>query len=82
MLENNNSFMPHRVASGALDVLNPTRSVIVDMIMVQLLSMVTTLLMIIIFKGGTMSSGSLSYYVLGLFLCVMMLSGVYARITR
>ena len=81
-MNDKNNFMPHRFASTTLDVLNPTRSVIVDMIMVQLLSMVTTLLMIILFKGGTMSSGSLSYYVLGLFLCVMMLSGVYARITR
>ena len=81
-MNDNNSFVPHRFASTTLDVLNPTRSVIVDMIMVQLLSMVNVMLMIILFKGGTISSGSLSYYVLGLFLCVMMLSGVYARITR
>jgi len=77
-----NRYMPHTLASTTLDVLNPNRSVIVDMIMVQLLSMVTVLMMIILLKGGSMNTGSLSYYVMGLFLCVIMLSGVYARITR
>ena len=81
-MNDNNSFMPHRFASTTLDVLNPTRSVIVDMIMVQLISMIVVMLMILIFKGATMPSSSVSYYIVGLFGSVLMLSGAYARLTR
>jgi len=75
-------YIPKSLAATTLDVLNPTRSVIVDMIMVQLISVIVVMMMILLFKGGSMGSASVSYYLVGLFSSVLMLSGVYARITR
>ena len=45
-------YIPTSFAATTLDMLNPNRSVIVDMIMVQLISVIVTMSMILIFKGG------------------------------
>jgi|TARA_R110000796_G_scaffold8883_2_gene30417 hypothetical protein len=84
MKENNDyaGYIPASFAATSLDMLNPSRSVIVDMIMVQLISVIVTMSMILIFKGGTMGSASVSYYLVGLFASFLMLTGVYSRITR
>jgi len=76
------SYLPKAFASTALDLMNPNRNIIVDMIMVQLISVIVVMLMILIFKGATMPSSSVSYYIVGLFGSVLMLSGAYARLTR
>tara|TARA_R110001592_G_scaffold1811_1_gene10991 strand:+ start:8557 stop:8808 length:252 start_codon:yes stop_codon:yes gene_type:complete len=75
-------YIPNSIAATTLDMLNPNRSVIVDMVMVQLISIIVTMLMILIFKGGSMDSSSVSYYLVGLFGSFLMLTGVYSRITR
>jgi len=77
-----NSYIPQSFAATTLDVLNPNRSVIVDMIMVQLLSMIVCMSMILVFKGGSMPSSTISYFLVGLFASFLMLTGVYSRITR
>mgnify|MGYP003635196720 FL=1 len=84
MKENNDfvGYLPASFAATSLDMLNPSRSVIIDMIMVQLISVIVTMSMILIFKGGTMGSASVSYYLVGLFASFLMLTGVYSRITR
>ena len=84
MKENNDyaGYIPASFAATSLDMLNPSRSVIVDMIMVQLISVIVTMSMILIFKGGTMGSASVSYYLVGLFASFLMLTGVYSRISR
>ena len=74
--------MPLGFGNTSLNVLNPGRSVIIDMIMVQFISVIVVMLMILIFKGQELSSSVLSYYLVGLFGSVLMLTGVYARITR
>tara|TARA_R100001377_G_C3093762_1_gene76794 strand:+ start:137 stop:388 length:252 start_codon:yes stop_codon:yes gene_type:complete len=75
-------YIPNSIAATTLDMLNPNRSVIVDMVMVQLISIIVTMLMILLFKGGSMDSSSVSYYLVGLFGSFLMLTGVYSRITR
>ena len=75
-------YIPNSVAATTLDMLNPNRSVIIDMIMVQLISVIVVMSMILIFKGQELPSNVLSYYLVGLFGSVLMLTGVYARITR
>tara|TARA_R110002110_G_scaffold93053_4_gene242546 strand:- start:156 stop:410 length:255 start_codon:yes stop_codon:yes gene_type:complete len=84
MRDNNDysGFIPNSLAATTLDMLNPNRSVIIDMIMVQLISVIVTMSLILIFKGGTMGSASVSYYLVGLFASFLMLTGVYSRITR
>ena len=76
------TYIPQSFAASTLDVLNPNRSVIIDMIMVQIISMIVVMCMILVFKGGTMPSSTISYFLVGLFASFLMLSGVYSRITR
>lgn len=75
-------YIPNSFAATTLDMLNPNRSVIIDMIMVQLISVIVVMSMILIFKGGSMSSASVSYYLVGLFASFLMLTGAYSRIIR
>ncbi len=77
-----NSYIPQSFAASTLDVLNPNRSVIIDMVMVQIISMIVVMSMILVFKGSTMPSSTISYFLVGLFASFLMLSGVYSRITR
>jgi hypothetical protein len=79
---NDKNYMPLGFGNTSLNVLNPTRSVIIDMIMVQFISVIVVMIMILIFKGQELPSNVLSYYLVGLFGSVLMLTGVYARITR
>jgi len=76
------TYIPQSFAASTLDVLNPNRSVIIDMIMVQIISMIVVMSMILVFKGSTMPSSTISYFLVGLFASFLMLSGVYSRITR
>ena len=48
-------------AATTLDVLNPNRSVIVDMIMVQILAAIVVLSMLLVFKGGEIGQQNASY---------------------
>ena len=75
-------YMPSGVAASTLDVLNPTRSVTVDMIMVQFLSAILAILVIILFKGQTLGSSTASYLMLAMIASIIMLSTVYTRITK
>ena len=76
------TYIPQSFAASTLDVLNPNRSVIIDMVMVQIISMIVVMSMILVFKGSTMPSSTISYFLVGLFASFLMLSGVYSRITR
>ena len=76
------TYIPQSFAASTLDVLNPNRSVIIDMIMVQIISMIVVMVMILVFKGGSIPSSTISYFLVGLFASFLMLSGVYSRITR
>ena len=76
------TYIPQSFAASTLDVLNPNRSVIIDMVMVQIISMIVVMSMILVFKGSTMASSTISYFLVGLFASFLMLSGVYSRITR
>ena len=73
-------FVPSSLATSVLDVYNPSRSVIIDMIMVQFISVILVMMLILFVQGPTMNSSSVSFYLVGLFGCVLMLTGVYTRI--
>lgn len=72
--------IPRGFTNTMLDLYNPKRSVIIDMVMVQFISIIITMLLILFLQGPTMSSGSISFYLIGLFASLLMLSGVYTRI--
>jgi len=69
-------------AATSLDLFNPHRSVIIDMIMIQFIAMIVTMALILVLRGDAMSSASVSYMLAGLFGSFLMLSGLYSRITR
>lgn len=69
-------------AATSLNVMNPNRSVIVDMIMVQILSAIITLSMLLLLKGNEIGSTNASYLLVGLAGTLVFLTAVYSRITR
>lgn len=75
-------YLSNSFAATSLNVMNPNRSVIVDMIMVQILSAIITLMLLLLLKGSEIGSTNASYLLVGLLGTVVFLSAVYSRITR
>ena len=69
-------------SQAVLTMYSPRRSVIIDMVMVQFISIILTMMMILFLKGPDMASASVSYFLVGIFFCVLMLSSVYNNISR
>ena len=69
-------------SQAVLTMYSPRRSVIIDMVMVQFISIILTMMMILFLKGPDMASASVSYFLVGIFFCVLMLSSVYSNISR
>ena len=69
-------------SQAVLTMYSPRRSVIIDMVMVQFISIILTMMLVLFLKGPDMASASVSYYLVGIFFCILMLSSVYSNITR
>lgn len=82
MMEKGTQMLSQSFAATTLEVLNPNRSVIVDMIMVQILAAIFTLSALLLLKGNSLGSQNASYILVALFGSVLFLSAVYSRITR
>ncbi|MHA2218319.1 MAG: hypothetical protein ACXACY_20490 [Candidatus Hodarchaeales archaeon] len=66
----------------ALGMWSPQRSVIIDMIMVQLISLIVMMVAVLLFRGSDLSTNEATFFVFGLFSSLVFLSAVYARITQ
>tara|TARA_R100001163_G_scaffold18559_1_gene16381 strand:+ start:3985 stop:4230 length:246 start_codon:yes stop_codon:yes gene_type:complete len=66
----------------ALGMWSPQRSVIIDMIMVQLISLIVMMVAVLLFRGAELSTNEATFFVFGLFSSLVFLSAVYARITQ
>jgi hypothetical protein len=76
-------FTPIAGFSGtAMEIFAPRKSVIIDMVMVQLLTIIVTLTVLLLTSGGKMGSNTMAYLVLGLFGAFFMLTGIYSRISE
>ena len=64
-----------------MSIFSPVKSVIVDMVMVQLLAIIVTLGLILITGADNLSSDTMAYLVAGLFGAFFMLGGIYSRIS-
>ena len=82
MIDRDRNYMPTGFANSTLDVLNPSRSVIVDMIMVQFIASFITMLLLLVFKGDELGSQSASYLLIGLFASLLMITGIFSRISK
>ncbi len=70
------------LSNTAMEIFAPRKSVIVDMIMVQLLTIIVTLCTLLLTSGGKMGSNTMAYLVVGLFGAFFMLTGIYSRISE
>jgi hypothetical protein len=70
------------LASSTMAIFAPKKSVIVDMVMVQLLSVIVTLGTVLLTASGELSSDTMAYLVAGLFGAFFMLGNVYSRISN
>jgi len=82
MYDKDRNYVPVGFANSTLDVLNPSRSVIIDMIMVQFIASFITMLLLLVFKGDEMGSQSASYLLIGLFASILMITGIFSRISK
>ncbi len=64
-----------------MSIFSPVKSVIIDMVMVQLLAIIVTLGLILITGADSLSSDTMAYLVAGLFGAFFMLGGIYSRIS-
>ena len=69
-------------SSTAMGIFAPMKSVIIDMVMVQFISIILTMMLVLFLQGPNMASASVSYYLVGIFFCILMLSSVYRNIAR
>tara|TARA_R110000803_G_scaffold20600_8_gene52884 strand:- start:763 stop:1005 length:243 start_codon:yes stop_codon:yes gene_type:complete len=70
------------LSNTAMEIFSPRKSVIIDMIMVQLLTIIVTLAVLLLTSSDKMDSNSMAYLVVGLFSAFFMLTGVYSRISE
>ena len=75
-------FVPKGIAHTTMDIFNPKKKVIVDMIMVQLLSLIIVFMGVLAFANQKLDAADMSYVMAGLFFSLIMLGGVYSRIAR
>ena len=75
-------ILPIGFSETTMSILNPKKRVIIDMIMVQLLSLMATFMLILIFASGQLDSSEMTYALVGLFVSILMLGSVYSRIAK
>jgi len=69
-------------AHTTMDIFAPKKTVIVDMIMVQLLTIIVTICLVMLTSASSMKSDQIAWLMGGLLFSVMMTSAVYARISE
>jgi hypothetical protein len=69
-------------ASSTMEIFAPVKSVIIDMVMVQLLSIIIALAAILLLASSELKSDQIAYLVAGLFGAFFMLGSIYARISE
>ena len=79
MIDNNPLY---NFSSSAMSIFSPVKSVIIDMVMVQLLAIIVTLGLILITGADSLSSDTMAYLVAGLFGAFFMLGSIYSKISE
>lgn len=74
--------VPNQFAGITLNMFSHKRSVIIDMIMIQLISAILCCLFILVFKASDISQTDASLFMIGIFVSMMGLGTIYARISR
>ena len=72
----------NRGSEASITIFSPSRSVIVDMIMIQFIAIIISCFSILVFKGDSMSSSDLSILLIGIFASIIFLTSLYSKIAR
>ncbi len=79
---NGPALIPRQFANMSMNMLSPKRHVVVDMVMVQLISIILIFAGILVFKNTEINQTEMSLYMFGLFASFVLLTSIYQRITR
>ena len=69
-------------AMSTRDIFAPKKSVIVDMVMVQVLTIIVTLSLVLMTGSGKLSSDMMAYIMGGMMGAVLLATGIYTRISQ
>ena len=72
--------LAYAMANTTMNIFAPKKSVIVDMVMVQFITVILTLATILMFNASTMSSDQVAWMLGGLFGAILMAGALYTRI--
>jgi hypothetical protein len=78
----NSGLVPTQVASFSLNMFSHRRSVIIDMVMIQLISAILVMLFVLVFKANDINQTDASLALIGIFISMMGLGTIYTRINR
>lgn len=70
------------VSQAAGAIFAPRRSVIIDMIMVQFISVIITCFGVLIFAGDSMTTSDVTVYLVAIFISFIFITSLYSKITR
>jgi hypothetical protein len=74
--------VPNQVANLSLNMFSHKRSVIIDMVMIQLISAILVMLFVLVFKASDISQTDASMAMIAIFISMMGLTTIYTRISR
>ena len=69
-------------AMSTRDIFAPKKSVIGDMVMVQVLTIIVTLSLVLMTGSGKLSSDMMAYIMGGMMGAVLLATGIYTRISQ
>lgn len=72
----------HGFAMSTRDIFAPKKSVIVDMVMVQVLTIIVTLSLVLMTGSGQLSSDMMAYIMGAMMGAVLLATGIYTRISQ
>ena len=72
----------NQMANLSLNMFSHKRSVIIDMVMIQLISAILVMLFVLVFKAADISQTDASMAMIAIFVSMMGLGTIYTRISR
>ena len=82
MAEGSIPGLDYGFAMSTRDIFAPKKSVIVDMVMVQVLTIIVTLSLVLMTGSGKLSSDMMAYIMGGMMGAVLLATGIYTRISQ
>jgi hypothetical protein len=82
MREGNMPGLYHGFAMSTRDIFAPKKSVIVDMVMVQVLTIIVTLSLVLLTGSGQLSSDMMAYMMGAMMGAILLATGIYTRISQ